>query len=76
MNIDSISDAKTFVENSGIVNWKFNGGASAEGFAVWIRANRSEIDTEDYAPELSEYLISVGENPSDYDVYGGRYVFT
>lgn len=66
--ITSISDAKTFVENSGVTNWKFTGRASAEGFAVWIRANRSEIDTENYAPELYEYLSSVGENPADYDV--------
>lgn len=66
INIYSTADAKTFVENSGILDWKFTGNASAEGFAVWIRANRSEIDTKNYDTELTEYLISVGENPTDY----------
>lgn len=68
MQISSITDAVRFVDNSGVVDWKWTGRASADGFAQWIRANRSEMDRDDYRAELREYLMSVGGNPADYSL--------
>ena len=64
--INSITDAEIFVANSGVSEWEFGGNASAEGFAEWVFRNRSAVDSNEYHAEISEYLISVGENPSDY----------
>ena len=64
--INSITDAQVFVENSGVSEWEFGGNASAEGFAEWIFRNRSSVDPNEYHAEISEYLLSVGEEPSDY----------
>ena len=64
--INSITDAQVFVENSGVSEWEFGGNASAEGFAEWIFRNRLSVDSNEYHAEISEYLIGVGENPSDY----------
>ena len=83
IRIESVSDAKTFVENSGVADWEWGEKASAAGFAAWLRANRSEIDGEDYTAELRAYLVSVGEAPQLFNLcaascthparpYGGR----
>lgn len=68
IKIDSISDAKTFVDNSGVTDWEWTGSASADGFAKWLRANRVEVNDENYDAELREYLVSVGEKPADYSL--------
>lgn len=68
INLDSLSDAKTFVSNSGVADWEWTGSASANGFATWLRANRSTVDSEEYDAELREYLTSVGENPANYSL--------
>lgn len=65
MNMNSRTDAQTFVDNSG-VNWEWSGNASSNGFAEWLYQNRDNVDRDDYEAELAEYLTSVGENPSDY----------
>jgi hypothetical protein len=66
IRIESTADAKNFVENCGLVDWEWTGNASLEGFAAWLRQNRSEVDRNDYDGELREYLTSVGENPDNY----------
>ena len=58
--INSITDARVFVENSGVAEWTFGGNASAEGFAEWIFRNLSAINPNAYHAEISEYLLSVG----------------
>ena len=64
--INSITDAEIFVANSGVAEWEWGGNASAEGFAEWIFRNRSAVNPNAYDGEIIEYLLSVGENPSDY----------
>ena len=68
MDINTITDAKTFVSNSGVSEWEWGDGASPEGFARWIRAHRDEIDESSYGPELAAYLASVGQDPADYGI--------
>jgi hypothetical protein len=68
IKIESRIDAQTFVYNSGVAEWEWGGNASAEGFALWLRANRDSVDRDDYDNELREYLISVGEDPADYSL--------
>ena len=62
----TVTDALDFVANSGVAEWEFGGRASAEGFAKWLFDNRSEVNPYDYGAELRQYLLSVGEDPSDY----------
>ena len=64
------ADARTFVHNSGVADWEWDGSASADGFADWLWNNRDAIDHEDYDAELAEYLRSVGENPDFYGLRG------
>jgi len=64
--INSITDAEIFVANSGVSEWEFGGNASAEGFAEWLFMNRRSVNPNAYDGEIIEYLLSVGENPSDY----------
>lgn len=66
MNINSITDARTFVNNSGVSDWEFGGTASADRFAEWLYRNRDDVSREDYDADLREYLISENENPQDY----------
>jgi hypothetical protein len=74
MQFETISGARTFVNSSGLVDWKWNGRASADGFAEYLFRNSDSVGPdsvptdEDYTEILREYLISVGENPSDYGV--------
>lgn len=68
MNLNSITDARTFVSNSGVADWEWGGSASADGFAVWLRANRDTVDAADYDDELRAYLRSVGEDPAAYSL--------
>jgi hypothetical protein len=68
ISIGTIDDAKTFVSNSGVADWEWGGNASADGFAEWIYRNCSEIDTDDYDTELGDYLWSVGEDVSGYNL--------
>lgn len=68
MTITTTTDAETFVNNSGVADWDWGELASAEGFAEWLFRNRSEVDTRNYHGELREYLVSVGEDPADYDL--------
>lgn len=64
--INSVTDARVFVENSGVAEWTFGGNATAEGFAEWLFRNRRSVNPDGYNAELIEYLISVGQDPSDY----------
>ena len=64
--INSITDAEIFVANSGVSEWEFGGNASAEGFAEWLFLNSRSVNPSDYNAEIMEYLLSVGEEPSDY----------
>jgi hypothetical protein len=64
--INTIQDAETFTQNSGVYDWSWGGKASAEGFVEWVYRNCSEIDSEDYDSELEKYLVSCGENPAQY----------
>lgn len=67
MKIESIQDAITFVHNSGFfLDWEWGGNTSADGFAHWIRAHYDEIDGDNYHDELRAYLLSEGEDPSEY----------
>lgn len=68
MQINTNTDAQTFVSNSGIAEWEWGGNASSEGFAEWLYQNKSEINESSYDEELRDYLTSVGEDPKDYDV--------
>lgn len=68
MKIDSITDAKTFVSNSGVADWEWGDKASAEGFAQYVRDNCDYIDRYDYNDTLRAYLISEGEDPSLYGI--------
>lgn len=68
MNIQSIADAKTFVDNSGGSEWEWGGSASLEGFTEWVYRNTSKIDSDNYDAELKKYLISAGEAPEDYSL--------
>ncbi len=68
MEINSMIDAETFVEDSGVYEWEWSGRASLNGFAEWVHLNCDHIDDDNYHGELIEYLKSVGENPADYDL--------
>lgn len=68
MNINTLEDAQTFVNNSGVADWAWGGNASSEGFAEFVYKNFNYIDRTYYEDELVDYLVSVGENPSDYDL--------
>ncbi len=59
-------DASVFVQNAGVTDWQWGGGASAEGFADWLYTHRDSADTADCQAELAEYLESVGETPDGY----------
>lgn len=62
----TIDDAHGFVQNSGVLDWRWAGKASADGFAGYLWRHYNQIDADAYDAELRAYLESVGENPSDY----------
>ena len=66
MKLTTITDAKTFVNNSGVLEWEWGGDASCGGFARFLWRNYGEVDADDYDSELTAYLASVGEDPADY----------
>ena len=66
MNFTTITDAKTFVLNSGVFEWEWGGDASCDGFARFLWRNYGEVDENDYDEELAAYLTSVGEDPAEY----------
>jgi len=68
MKIETITDAEIFVQNSGVHDWDWGEYASSDGFAVWIFANCSEIDRDEYQEELNRYLVSVDRCQGEIDL--------
>jgi len=68
MQFTTRTDAHTFVANSGVANWEWQPGASAEGFAGWLWDYYGEVNDEDLDQYVAEYLHSLGQNPADYGV--------
>ena len=68
IRIESITDAKNFVFNSGVSDWEWSENASANGFARWVFDNCRTIDSENYDDELRNYILSAGDAPADYSL--------
>lgn len=66
MTLDTITDAQTYVANSGIADWEFGGFASTGDFAEWLYWNFTSFEEEIFDDLVAEYLISVGEDPDEY----------
>lgn len=64
--IQTFEDARDWVMRSGVVDWEWGGNASLGGFVEYIYHNAGAIQDYDTAYFLSEYLVSVGEDPADY----------
>lgn len=67
------ADARTFVLNSGILDWGWGSAASWEAFAAWLWQHHSDEDLpRDHKAWWNEclrrYLVSVGEDPADYSL--------
>lgn len=58
------SDVRT--ASSAVQDWDWGGNASFDGFVAWLWNNSPEYEYSDAA--LRAYLLSVGENPEDYNV--------
>lgn len=69
MEFTTITDAQTFVSNSGVADWDWGNNASNEGFAEFLYKNYDGMSRDDevaFEAALTAYLTSVGENPADY----------
>lgn len=64
--LETYEDAETYVSNSGVIDWEFGGGASLEGLTEWLFHNYEVFLEEHFDEIIAEYLIYVGEDPSEY----------
>ena len=61
--------SKTYITNSGIIEWEWGGAASLDGFTSYVKNEVSESELRDYSTltrHVYDYLLSVSENPKDY----------
>ena len=73
---ETITDAKTFYDNSGICNWEWFVGFEPAAFVDFLYRNIDDYITEnadspngydiDFDGLTSEFLIKNGQNPKDY----------
>jgi hypothetical protein len=68
MRIETYSDAETLVLNSGVYDWEWGGDADVEGLADFVYHNPELFEEEITDEGLYAYLVSVGEDPADYNV--------
>lgn len=66
VKIETITDAETFVDNSGVADWEFGGEASIENMANWIYNHCNEINTNDTESIIIQYLFCTHQHPKDY----------
>ena len=74
MEINSIDDVKTMVDNSGVVNWKWGKNTSLEGLIhyIWYHCNLDFIqDTGVDNDLLYHYVLGQNEDPKDYGLTEG-----
>lgn len=65
--INSHTDARTVVENSGVVDWAWDERSSLEGFIDFIWSNYDQVNN-DLRRELIRYLQSRDEDPSVFGI--------
>ena len=66
MKIRTREDARCLVENSGVLNFQWDGGASLEGLTDYVYRHGFDVDYNAFQALLANYLLSVGERPRDY----------
>lgn len=70
MKIDTRQEAETYINNSGIIDWEFEGEANLNDLIIYIyRECDSNIDIEDQFNDLlCDYLEETNENISNYSL--------
>jgi len=73
-NFQSVQDVAARL--NGFSEWDFGGGADFDGFCLFVALNHNNEKYAFYANNedrqgnqlMRDYLISMGENPSNYDL--------